>query len=219
MKKTTLTAIGAALVASATLVGVTAATADGWGGRGGHHGMRGGDGPMHGMMGRGGMGGPMRMLEQFDTDKDGKLTQAEIDAGQKAKFAEANKDGQGGVSIQEFEPFFWAQHREMMVRAFQMLDSDGDGQVTEAEISERTAGMVERMDRNGDGALSRDDRGGRGWGRGDRDGRGPRWGWGDDDEGRGPGMGEGPGMGQGMGQGQGQGQGNDPGPGAGQGNP
>jgi Ca2+-binding EF-hand superfamily protein len=212
MKTITLTVLGAAALAGvATIAVAPVALADGggWGRQGGGFG-----GPMGMMSGGPGMG-PAAMFEQFDADGDGKLTQAEIDAGAKSRFAEADADKQGGVTIQEFEPWFWKQHRETMVRAFQFLDRDGDGSITEEEVTVLTGKAVERMDRNGDGALTRDDRPrregrgeGRGWGRhhGDRDGgrgdgdRGGRgwFGWGDDDmprRGMGPGGGQGPGPG------------------------
>lgn len=173
MSKTlTLGALAAAAVIAVALP--IAANADpgdgGWfGGRGGHHDMMGGrgDGP------RGQMG--QRLMERFDANKDGKVTQEEIDKVQADRFAAANTDGQPGVTLQEFEPAFWAERREMMVRAFQRLDADGDGTVTPEEFSGRTGGMVARMDRNGDGALSPEDRGqgrGWGWGRGGDDDRG-----------------------------------------------
>ena len=154
----------AALAAVAIPMSAEAASGkDGWfHGRGDRDGMRehGGQGGMGGQDGpRGAMAA--RMMERFDTDKDGKVTQAEIDAVQAQRFAGANTDGQPGVTIAEFEPAFWGERREMMVRAFQRLDQDGDGVVTEEEFNRPTAEMVSRMDRNDDGALSRDDRGGR----------------------------------------------------------
>lgn len=201
MKKTlTLGALAAAaLLAVAVPTAVLADSGQGWfGGRGGHHGMMGGRGDGDGEGPRGAMA--MRMMERFDTNQDGKITQEEIDATQAERFAAANTDGQPGVTLQEFEPAFWGEHREMMVRAFQRLDRDGDGTVTEEEFAGRTGGLVARMDRNGDGALSADDRGER---------RGWRWGDDDEDDDRGPMM-MGPGQGQGQGQGRGQGQGQGP---------
>ncbi|WP_181699719.1 EF-hand domain-containing protein [Chthonobacter albigriseus] len=137
--------------------------------------------------GRHGGGMAMMMMERFDTDKDGKITQAEIDAVQTERFKAATADGNQTLSIAEFEPLFNQERREQMVRAFQRLDADGDGQVTREEFDDRTAGMVARMDRNNDGALSREDRGQRGEGHGWR-----RWfGGGEGGEGRGPMGGEG----------------------------
>jgi hypothetical protein len=154
-------------------------------------------------------GGPARLMEKFDTNKDGKITQDEIDAIEAKDFSAANKDGQGGVTIQEFEPYFWAQHREMMVRAFQRLDRDGDGQISKDEMAGRSEGLVSRLDRNGDKALSKDDlppppapgEGPRGW---------MKWG-GHDGEGHGFGRkGHGPGMMNDCGPGQGPASGMSP---------
>ena len=46
----------------------------------------------------------------------------------------------------------------LRIRCFQFLDADANGQITKAELDRRRAGIVERFDRNGDGALSMDDR-------------------------------------------------------------
>ena len=45
-----------------------------------------------------------------------------------------------------------------MVRSFQRLDEDGDATVTLDEYVAPMSKIVERRDRNGDGALSREDR-------------------------------------------------------------
>lgn len=174
MKTLTWTAV----VVTAFAVTMPAAYADrGDGNRGFHGGGHGGPG-----MGR-------MMMERFDTNDDGRITQEEIDAAQTERFAAGNADGNQTMSIEEFEPLFNREHREQMVRAFQRLDRDGDGQVTREEFDSRTAGLVQRMDRNGDGALTLEDRQerGHGW---------RRWFGGDDDDRggmRGEGMGRGPG--------------------------
>lgn len=129
-------------------------------------------GPGMGPMGMGPMGGPMKMFAEADTNKDGKLEPAEIAAYRDKMFAEANPTGKDGITIQDFETWFWKQHREMMVRAFQRLDTDGDGKITKAEIDAATDLLVGRLDRDKDGNLTPADRPERGW---DRHGeRGPR---------------------------------------------
>jgi Ca2+-binding EF-hand superfamily protein len=109
-----------------------------------------------------------RMLERFDTDKDGKLTQAEIDQAQSARLSKFDSDNNGVLSLNEFEQLWLESRRERMVRRFQRLDRDGDAGVTIEELSRRTSRLVERMDRNGDGEISREDRRGskRHWRRG-----------------------------------------------------
>lgn len=109
-----------------------------------------------------GRGGKMlRQIQAFDLNKDGSVTQAEIDqfrADQIAKY-DANKDGT--LSLEEYQALWMDQMRDRMVDAFQKHDNDGNGQVTADEFNKRFTGLVERLDRNGDGQLNKDDRGGR----------------------------------------------------------
>lgn len=126
-------------------------------GRGGHH-------------GRGGMFG--QIMQQADADDDGAVTQAEIDAFRAEIVANADASGEGDISLDEFEEIYLQLTRTRMVRAFQSLDTDGDGVVTQAEMDSRFGKIVERMDRNDDGKLDRNDRGRKGQGRmGKRDGK------------------------------------------------
>ena len=131
-----------------------------------------GMGPMGmGTMGVGPQAGPMRLFANADTNKDGKLDPAEITAYRDKMFTEANPSGKDGISIQDFEPWFWKQHREMMVRSFQRLDADGDGKITKAEMEAAGDRMLSRLDRNADGTYSLPSRSDRpGWGRGGRQG-------------------------------------------------
>jgi len=153
-------------------------------GRGGdHHMWRGerddrGQRGDRGMMGGAGMMG--QMFDEADADKDGKLTQEEVDAYRDARFGEFDANGDGRLSLDEFTALHNDLAKQMTVRAFQMHDPDGDGAITKEEFDRPTAGLVQRMDRNNDGVLTRVDprRDGRGWG--------PMhgWGWGpttDDD--------------------------------------
>lgn len=126
-----------------------------------------GMGPMG--MGMGPQGGPMKLFAEADTNKDGKLDASEIAAYRDKMFTEANPSGKDGITIQDFEPWFWKQHREMMVRAFQRLDADGDGKVTKAEMEAAGDRMLSWLDRNDDGTYSLPDRGG--WGRDGKHGR------------------------------------------------
>ncbi|NQV54573.1 MAG: hypothetical protein HQ503_01825 [Rhodospirillales bacterium] len=120
---------------------------------GGHMGMSGHRG-MSGRMG-GGMG--TGMMEQFDADKDGTITAAEIAKLQKDQIAKYDKNGDGKLSLDEFQGL-WTEHmKERMVDHFQALDNDGDALVTEAEIGRITKHMTDRMDRNRDGNITQDE--------------------------------------------------------------
>lgn len=122
--------------------------------------------------------GPMRglgaeLLREVDADRDGRITQAEIDGAVNLRFERFDADKNGRLSLDEFAALWADLTRPVTVRAFQFMDADGDAAVTRAEVDERFSRLVARFDRNGDGALSMADRGrgGRQDGRGDR---GPR---------------------------------------------
>lgn len=177
--KTKLLAAGgaAALLALGGLAGLAHAGKDGWGGGWG----RGG----HGMMGQ-------EMMQRYDADKDGKVTQPEIDQNRTQWHGQFDADKNASLSLEEFTALWLKAKNEMIVREFQFFDRDGNGQVTLDEYRLPMQDMVAMRDRNGDGALSRDDRG-----RGGKHGGGHHR-WKD-------GGGDGEGMGQGMGQGMGGG--------------
>ena len=108
----------------------------------------------------------MEVFEAVDTDGDGTLTQAEIDKLRDDLHAAHDADGDGNLSLEEFSGLWHETTRPLTVRTFQMLDTDGDAVVTRAEYDRPLAGIVERLDRDGDGSLSMKDR------------------WHDDDDGR-----------------------------------
>lgn len=115
---------------------------------GGHHGGR------HGKSGRRGM---FRMMETFDGNGDGKLSQEEIDSARGARFGQFDGDGDQSLTLQEYEQLWLDAMRERMVDRFQHLDADGDAKVTAEEFQRPFAGMVQRMDRNDDGVVDRND--------------------------------------------------------------
>ena len=98
----------------------------------GQFGMTGGIGQMSG-----------GMSDMFDADGDGSITPDEVRDGLKSKLAEYDANGDGSLSIAEFEALNSAMIREAMVDRFQFFDNDGDGQVTEDEMS----ALANRMDR------------------------------------------------------------------------
>ena len=105
-----------------------------------------------GMMGQHGgmMGGAMGMMggrqtyamATFDTNKDGTLSPEEMTAGIQAELKTYDTDANGTLSLEEFAVMHASHTRPITVRAFQMHDADGDGQVTDAEIA-ATAEMMQ----------------------------------------------------------------------------
>ena len=115
-----------------------------------------------GMMGHGmGMGHGrqmmMQMTERYDANKDGKITQEEIDQNRTSWLSEFDADKNGTLSLDEFKNLWLKAKREEMLREFQNFDRDGNAQVALDEYKAPMAAMVASMDQNNDGALSRDD--------------------------------------------------------------
>ncbi len=98
-----------------------------------------------------------RLIENFDTDKDGKLTQSEVDKARAGRLAKFDTDKDGRLSLKEYEALWLDAMRERMVDRFQHLDADGDGRVTAEEFAKPLASIVARLDRDDDGSLTRKD--------------------------------------------------------------
>ena len=151
--KTLIAVATALLIGGGAIAGI--ASADGWKQahfERGHHGEFGGHGKgrHHGQRFE-------RLLETYDSNEDGKLTQAEIDGVRAERLASFDGNGDGQLNLQEYEALWLDAMRERMVDRFQRHDDDGDGQVTAEEFGERVSRMVARLDRNGDGEISRED--------------------------------------------------------------
>ena len=155
MKARTKTLIGVGVAAAIGAVAIAGVSYAGnrHGGFDGHRG--------HGMhfLGKGQLRlTAMEILQSIDADGDGKLTQAEIDKVRNDRHSAHDADGDGSLGLEEFAGLWHETTHPLTVRAFQMLDTDGDAVVTRAEYDRPLARIVERLDRNGDGALSPDDR-------------------------------------------------------------
>ena len=172
MRTRTKTLIGigvAAVIGGIALAGVSYADR----GFGAHYGFRGHHGHGMGFLAKGQFGlTAMEMFDAIDADGDGKLTQAEIDEVRNSRHAAHDADGDGALGLDEFAGLWHETTRPITVRAFQMLDTDGDAVITRSEYDRPLASIVERLDRNGDGGLSLSDRWRHRHGGGKRDNRG-----------------------------------------------
>ncbi|WP_425088079.1 hypothetical protein [Stappia sp.] len=177
-KKIAVAALAVTLTGAVALPAVADRGGHGWGKGSGH-----GSGMMGGRHGRGQMA--MRFMERFDTDADGKITQAEIDATVTEMYAAADADTSGGVTLDEFKAAYVREFSDLKVRAFQRLDTDGDGSVSKAEFEARGGRMMGGGGRGmhsgmmGQGMMGQMGQGrgqgmmGQGMGMNNDDGRGP----------------------------------------------
>ena len=139
--------------------------------------------------------GPAHLMDRFDAidaDKDGKVTEAEIEAFRAARFAAADIDKSGSLSAEELSAMQMQEMQSRMgqraARMIERLDGDADGQLSAAEFAEmgKAKSQFERADADGDGAISKAeaeaavqkmaDRGGKHGKRG-HDGHGKGWWW------------------------------------------
>lgn len=136
--------------------------------------------------GKGGENRAERMLKRLDTDKDGKLSPAEMLARATQTFERFDADGNGEVTKAEVdakrEAFRDARKAYRAVKAtegeardaaraalrdarmdrrgarlFERADADGNGTLTKAELETAAAAMFKQRDRNGDGFITPDE--------------------------------------------------------------
>ena len=81
-----------------------------------------------------GHGGPFGLLA-MDTNADGKLTRAEFDAGQRARFAEIDTNKDGTATPEEFRKFHETERAEMSKIRFDDADKDKNGQLSQSELA------------------------------------------------------------------------------------
>jgi len=114
---------------------------------------------MRGDQGMGMMMGPMLDIATLDTDKDGKISEAEIEAHRAAQLAAVDADKNGLLSAEELAAMHVKAMTEranaMAQRMIERLDGDGDGLLSAAELASRPmpANLFDRIDANEDGFI------------------------------------------------------------------
>ena len=186
-KKIAIAALAASVAGTALTAGLSASAQNATANQDGGQQIRQNDGPRVALMdGRGGPGHGFgrghgmrggqqraeRLFERFDVNEDGVITKVEIEEIRTQEFASADTDGNGEISLEEFKAEFLTRSNDRMVRAFQFMDRDGDGSVTQEETDILANRMFNMLDRDGNGTVERV-RGPRGPAADDDD-RGPR---------------------------------------------
>ncbi|MGD9495419.1 MAG: EF-hand domain-containing protein [Armatimonadota bacterium] len=110
-----------------------------------------------------------RMFDRMDANHDGKLTRDELPGPGADSMMQADTNGDGAISRQEFDKAAEAM-REAFARGpgggagfggpgggFERMDANGDGVLKGDEIPERFRERWMQGDANGDGALTREE--------------------------------------------------------------
>src|SRR3546814_19397634 len=105
-------------------------------------------GERHGGMKHGGGRHMARMLDNFDANDDGKLSQAEIDQTRGERLSSFDADKDQNLTLGEYEQLWLDAMRERMVDRVQDLDADGAARVAAREFRrtlDKVGGHIEQI--------------------------------------------------------------------------
>jgi Ca2+-binding EF-hand superfamily protein len=136
---------GSVLLAGAVFAGVSFASDNGGGW--GHK--------MHGSFGKD-MGNHMNeVFSTVDADQDGQLTVQEIETARTKYFTDMDSNNDSQIELAEFETALLQIMRPQLEKRFLKFDENGDGVISEEEISVHLSKVISRMDRNDDGIIEK----------------------------------------------------------------
>ena len=138
--------IALAFVALSSALATTAYARDGQGGR--HHGER--------------AGGMMPPLEMLDANKDGDVTLEEFTKIANERFASADADKDGKLTVAEVAGEIEKMRAERMAkRLISRADANDDGVLTAEEAANTQKKMFAMLDKNDDGKITKTERPGK----------------------------------------------------------
>lgn len=102
-------------------------------------------------------------FKKMDTNGDGKISRAEHAAAAKEMFSQCDANHDGIVTAAEMDASSAARGEKpgkddkTSAEKIQMIDQNGDGRLTAAEHEAGTETLFAKMDKNGDGFLSKEE--------------------------------------------------------------
>ncbi len=106
--------------------------------------------------GTGGSRGRGSFCAQFDLNRDGRVTHAEMDQALHQQFQAATKNAPF-MSLDQLYAFELAHYREMDAHIFQRMNTSYTGKLTLPEYAASEAKFFARLDKNGDGVITEDE--------------------------------------------------------------
>ena len=111
------------------------------------------------------MGPAGALFDRFDTDGDGQITVKEVETVRAELFLQVDANGDGEITRDEALAFGSDRLGDRVDQRIERLDTDGSGTVSAAEHALGRSGVLfDRLDANGDGAITRDEIPDRGYG-------------------------------------------------------
>ncbi len=110
-------------------------------------------------MAQGQRGGEAPSFEELDVDGSGEVTLEDLTALRENRFAEIDSNGDGSVSQEEFIAHQSARSEERATAMFDRLDADGDGALSRDVLERGRRGgmgerMIDRLDTDNSGGVS-----------------------------------------------------------------
>ena len=102
---------------------------------------------------------PRVSFEELDTDGNGEISKAEIEAHRAVRVAATDTDGDGKLSTAEIEAEGARRAAERAARMIKRHDTDGDGVLSQEELPRplKRGDMFARMDSDGSGGISNEE--------------------------------------------------------------
>lgn len=100
---------------------------------------------------------PTEAMAKYDTDRDGRVTAAEFNAGLRADFTVADANHDGVLDSAEVRAVNAARIAFEASAATPLIDWNDDSHVDFREFAAAPRALFEQIDRNGDGVLDKDE--------------------------------------------------------------
>ena len=101
-------------------------------------------------------GGSMKMCQEADLNRDGKVTRAEFDKAVANKYAAAVKAG-NAMTPDAFYRVELVRFQDVEAHRYKRIDKNNDGKLSEAEFAAPAQTLFAQLDKNKDGVLRKDE--------------------------------------------------------------
>jgi Ca2+-binding EF-hand superfamily protein len=94
-----------------------------------------------------------RGIQRLDTNKDGKLTAAELAPALLKRVESMDANSDNALSAEELDKAMLERVQKRRGRVMLLMDADRDGKITQVEVDRVLNDMFDKADTNGDGGV------------------------------------------------------------------